>query len=79
MKRSVPGIQGRTDFRLRKYVGPCQTSGTHLFSLRLFAFSRMLKLDARSGKQALEKAIAPYILSFGFIKGIYGCNLRVSK
>lgn len=50
MKRSVPGIQGRTDFRLRKYVGPFHTTGTHLFNFRLFCAQQIAKVRFPVGK-----------------------------
>jgi len=76
---SVPGIQGVSDFNIRKYLGPCQDSGTHVFQFRIFALRKKLTLDPTCGKYQVEKAMTPHILAFGFIAGFYGRNLKGSE
>lgn len=78
-EHSTPGTEGLTDFRTRKYVGPCHASGIHSFHFRIYALDKRIALDPDCGKQQLEKVMMPHILAFGFIAGFYGRNLSGSE
>ena len=62
---SVPegAVAGTNDFKKRKYGGPCPPSRAHRYSFKLYVLDRALKLDARSGKAGLEKAMKGHILA----------------
>lgn len=73
---SVPGMQGLTDFGIRKYTGPCQVTGKHAFHFRIFALDKRIALDPSCGKQQLEKVMTKHMMAFGFIAGIYERNIK---
>ena len=61
---SVPkgAVEGTNDLKKRKYGGPCPPSRAHRYAFKLYALDALVKLDARSGKAGLEKAMRGHIL-----------------
>lgn len=70
-ENSVPGVQGMNDFRKLHYGGPCPPSGTHQYFIKVYALDAMLDLAAGANKAELEKVMAPHIVAFGELIGLY--------
>jgi Raf kinase inhibitor-like YbhB/YbcL family protein len=67
------GIQGRNDFRVSGYRGPCPPKGpAHRYFFKLYALDSRLNLPAGAAKADLEKAMQGHILSQGQLIGKYG-------
>lgn len=63
--------QGMTDFRKRKYNGPCPPSGTHRYFFKLYALDSTVTLDPSANKAAVESAIKGRILAQTELIGLY--------
>lgn len=70
-ENSVPGREGRNDFRRNHYGGPCPPSGTHRYSFRLYALDQKLGLPDGISKKDLEKAMENHILDKAELIGLY--------
>jgi Raf kinase inhibitor-like YbhB/YbcL family protein len=68
---SVPGKQGRNDFRRLDYGGPCPPSGTHRYFFKIYALDRELGLAEGISKKDLEKAMQGHILDKVELIGLY--------
>jgi len=72
-ENSVPqgAQQGLTDFRDRKYGGPCPPSGTHRYFFKLYALDTVLTLGPAATKPALDQAMKGHIIGQTELIGKY--------
>lgn len=70
-ENSIPGIEGINDFKEHSYGGPCPPSGIHHYHFKIYALDTMLYIDRNSGRDDVEKAMAPHVIAFGELKGLY--------
>ena len=70
-ENSIPGEEGKNDFKKHHWGGPCPPSGTHRYFFKVYALNQLLELPANTTKEDLEKAMAPYIVGFGELIGMY--------
>lgn len=68
---SVNGVEGSNSLGKNNYLGPCPAAGSHRYFFKVFALDRTLGLEKDADKDALERAMAPYILAQGEIMGRY--------
>ena len=69
---SVPGLEGKNDFKVRSYRGPCPPpGGVHHYFFKVYALDCLLHLPADTTKHQLEKAMGGHILAFGELIGLY--------
>lgn len=66
---SIPGIEGRNDFRKVEYDGPCPPSGTHRYFFRVYALDRQFELKAGAGRKELENEMIGHIIAEGELMG----------
>jgi Raf kinase inhibitor-like YbhB/YbcL family protein len=66
---SIPGVEGRNDFRKIGYGGPCPPSGTHRYFFRVYALDRQLELKAGAGRKELEGEMIGHIIAEGDLMG----------
>ena len=72
VKDSVPGFQGKNDFGNLHYDGPAPPSGTHRYFFKVYALDCVLKLKAGATLSELQKTMAPHIIGYGELVGLYG-------
>ena len=65
------GLQGRTDFGVLGYGGPCPPRGTHRYFFRVYALDAMLHLKSGVTKKELLTALQGHILAEGVLMGKY--------
>jgi hypothetical protein len=63
--------QGINDFKRNEYGGPCPPSGTHRYFFKLYALDSSLRLDPKSKKTDLEKAMKGHVIDESQIIGLY--------
>ncbi|MBS1660921.1 MAG: YbhB/YbcL family Raf kinase inhibitor-like protein [Bacteroidetes bacterium] len=63
-------VEGYTDFRMRKYKGPCPPYGTHRYLFKVFALDMEIS-PAEDTRTDLEGAMSRRILGFGQLMGRY--------
>jgi len=63
--------QGITDFKKRKYGGPCPPSGTHRYFFKLYALDATLTLGPNADKAVVESAMKGHILAQAELIGLY--------
>src|SRR5437660_10106615 len=65
------GVHGTNDFGKSGYGGPCPPSGTHRYSLQIFALHR--ELDSRSGakRSQVDAAMKGHVIAQGELVGRY--------
>lgn len=68
---SIPGTQGKNDFRKLDYGGPCPPSGTHRYFFKLYALDGELDLEEGARKEDVEKAMEGHILAQAEFIGLY--------
>jgi Raf kinase inhibitor-like YbhB/YbcL family protein len=68
---SVPGTQGRNDYGVTGYRGPCPPSGTHRYVFTLYALDTELGLDEGVAQAALARAMQTHILATAELSGYY--------
>lgn len=73
---SVPGTQGRNDYGIREYRGPCPPSGTHRYVFTLYALDTELGLDEGVEQAALVRAMQGHILATAELSGYYSREMR---
>ena len=66
------GKQGTNDFLKVGYGGPCPPSGTHRYYFRVYALDKELRLDSKTTKDQLTKAMAGHVLAQGELMARYG-------
>lgn len=64
-------IEGKTDFGLPGYGGPCPPSGTHHYQFTLYALDLPISLDPSSTRSQLEQAMAGHVLVQTLLIGTY--------
>jgi hypothetical protein len=70
-EKSIPGVEGTSDFRFHNYSGPCPPSGIHHYHFKIYALDTLLDLGKGATKLEVEKKMSPHILAFGELVGIY--------
>lgn len=70
-EKSIPGIEGTTDFRIHSYSGPCPPFGIHHYHFKIYALDTLLDLSKDATKIEVEKKMSPHIVAFGELIGIY--------
>jgi len=72
-QENIPGggKQGMNDFLKVGYGGPCPPSGTHRYYFRVYALDKELRLDNKTTKDQLTKAMAGHVLAQGELMGRY--------
>lgn len=68
---SVPGTQGRNDYGVTDYRGPCPPAGTHRYVFTLYALDTELSLDEGVERAALARAMQTHILATAELSGYY--------
>jgi Raf kinase inhibitor-like YbhB/YbcL family protein len=66
---SVPGTQGRNDYGVTEYRGPCPPAGTHRYVFTLYALDAELDLDEGVEQAALASAMQTHILATAELSG----------
>ncbi len=64
-------IQGRNDYGVLRYKGPCPPSGTHHYRFKAYALDTMLDLPEGASKKELENAMQDHILAEYELIGTY--------
>ncbi|MEE8358085.1 MAG: YbhB/YbcL family Raf kinase inhibitor-like protein [Candidatus Hydrothermarchaeales archaeon] len=64
-------IQGRNDYGVLRYKGPCPPSGTHHYRFKAYALDTMLDLPEGASKKELENAMQGHILAEDELIGTY--------
>lgn len=70
-ENKVHGTEGKNDFGINGYGGPCPPSGMHRYFFKIYALDTLLQLPANAGKTQLEKAMSNHIIAFGELTGLY--------
>jgi len=70
-ENSIPGVEGKNDYNITHYKGPCPPSGTHRYFFKVYALDMLLELMAGSGKKALEDAMLQHVIAYGELIGLY--------
>lgn len=70
-ENSVPGTEGKNDYGINHYKGPCPPSGTHRYFFKLYALDTLLDLKTGDDKKTVEQAMRPFILASGELIGLY--------
>lgn len=65
------GVEGKNDFRMHNYGGPCPPSGTHRYLFKVYALDKHLHLEPNSHRRAVEMAMEDHIIGYGELKGLY--------
>lgn len=65
---AVPGL---TDFKKRKYGGPCPPSRTHRYVFKIYALDTRLNLNPKSSKKDVEKAMKGHVIAEAQMTGLY--------
>ena len=68
---SVPGTQGRNDYGVIRYRGPCPPSGTHRYVFTLYALDTELGLGEGVEQAALVRVLQGHILATAELSGYY--------
>lgn len=69
---ALPGArEGRNDWKVTGYRGPCPPSGSHRYFFRLYALDILLPDLHEPTKAALEKAIEGHVLTEAAWMGVY--------
>jgi len=78
---SVPegAVQGTNDFKKRSYGGPCPPSRAHRYDFRIYALDTRLKLEPKSRKADLEKAMKGHVVAQAKMTGLYKKNPKGSS
>ncbi|MCF7916340.1 MAG: YbhB/YbcL family Raf kinase inhibitor-like protein [Candidatus Omnitrophica bacterium] len=71
---SIPGIQGRNDFKKLNYGGPCPPAGTHRYFFKLYALSSKLELEEGATKEELEEVMQDTLIDKAELMGVYPKN-----
>lgn len=66
---SIPGIEGKNDFRKIGYGGPCPPSGTHRYYFRVYALDKQLELKEGASRKELENEMIGHIIAEGELMG----------
>jgi Raf kinase inhibitor-like YbhB/YbcL family protein len=70
-ENSVPGEQGRNDFKRIAWNGPCPPSGTHRYFFKVYALDTLLELPSKTNVKELEHAMGNHILAYGELVGLF--------
>jgi len=70
-EHSIPGTERLNSARQKGFMSPCPPSGTHRYFFKVYALDVKLKLDAKTTKRDLERALQNHILSRGELIGLY--------
>jgi Raf kinase inhibitor-like YbhB/YbcL family protein len=70
-EHSIPGTEGLNSAQQKRFMSPCPPSGTHRYFFKVYALDVELKLDTKTTKRDLEKAIQNHILGKGELIGLY--------
>jgi Raf kinase inhibitor-like YbhB/YbcL family protein len=68
---SPKGVQGTNDFGKSAYGGPCPPSGTHRYSIKIFALDRELDLPSGAKRGQLDAAMKGHVVAQGELMGRY--------
>lgn len=68
----VPAVQGRNDFGIVGYSGPCPPPGmTHRYTFKVYGLDGMLDLPPGSSKADLIGAMRGHVLQYGDTAAMY--------
>jgi hypothetical protein len=70
-EHTIPGTEGLNSARQKGFMSPCPPSGTHRYFFKVYALDVELKLDTKTAKRDLERALQNHILSRGELIGLY--------
>jgi Raf kinase inhibitor-like YbhB/YbcL family protein len=70
-EHSIPGTEGLNSAQQKRFMSPCPPSGTHRYFFKVYALDVELKLDTKTTKRDLERALQNHILSRGELIGLY--------
>ena len=70
-EHTIPGTEGLNSARQKGFMSPCPPSGTHRYFFKVYALDVELKLDAKTTKRDLERALQNHILGRGELIGLY--------
>lgn len=71
VENTIPGTEGKNDYGINHYKGPCPPSGTHRYFFKVYALDSMLELKSGNDMTAVEKKMQPHILAYGELIGLY--------
>jgi hypothetical protein len=71
-RRGDGSAQGRNDFMLLGYSGPCSGDGTHRYRFRLYALDRTLEIGPGARKAEVTRAMSGHVLGEALLTGTYG-------
>ena len=71
LENTIPGTEGKNDYGINHYKGPCPPSGTHRYFFKVYALDTMLDLKSGNDKKTVEKAMQQHILASGELIGLY--------
>jgi Raf kinase inhibitor-like YbhB/YbcL family protein len=64
-------VQGKNDFGMTGYGGPCPPSGSHRYFFRIYALDTELGLGPKTTRQDLLRSIKGHVLAEGELMGTY--------
>lgn len=70
-ENTIPGTEGKNDYNINHYKGPCPPSGTHRYFFKAYALDNMLDLKPGSDKKTVERAMQQHIIAYGELIGMY--------
>lgn len=70
-EKSIPGVQGMTDFRSQRYKGPCPPKGLHQYHFRVYALDALLDLKPGASRHEVEKEMSSHVIAYGELTGMY--------
>jgi Raf kinase inhibitor-like YbhB/YbcL family protein len=75
-RRSDDPPQGRNDFMLTGYSGPCSGDGNHRYRFRLYALDTVIGARPGARKAEVTRAMDGHVLSEALLTGTYGESTR---
>ena len=61
-ENSEPGIQGKNDFNIKNYKGPCPPSGDHRYYFKLYALDKKLSIQQGAEREKIISEIQDHVI-----------------
>lgn len=75
-ENSKIGIEGKNDFEVKGYKGPCPPNGTHRYFIMVYALDGMLNLKPSADKKMVEQVMKGHVIASGQLIGLYQKSLQ---